>query len=310
MKLLNVTGGATKFIQLVIAISETLKAGYKPTDITVKSSSALAIIPILLGLEQEMYQEGINLKLEKYFKIPPTDGNGSFTKKALFRAAWSFLPNWIPGGDVNSFGVQDTRPLLKKYLTEELFNAYKNNDNYPNVHVVSFMPTSAKICVTNLKQCNYLYAIDIISGSSKIQAITDSINIGGVDHVDGGMYLAGSGGYLMETGYFDKVEQCVSIYSWTDPHFDILPSDGWKENIANNSARIVQNLKGSNKWFCPNHEKWYCFANGVERLPIHVPDVFKYTYEYKQETVEKAVSLTQLYMKDVLSNTKFKIKDD
>lgn len=301
-RLLNITGGATKFIQLLIAVHYLHLKGYKFTDITCKSSSALFIIPYLLGKYRDLYKEGVELDLNKYFKVPPTDGEGNLTAKAKARAVWSFMPNWIPGGNINSFGVQDVEALFTKYMSKEDFNKYKNG-HYPNVHVVSVRPSQAKqdkvVSVVNLKHCTYKEAKAYILGSAAIQVFTNAIEIKGEDHVDGGMYTAGAGGYLLDTGYFKNVESVVSIYSWTDPHFGIKESETWKENIGNNSARVAEIFKASNKWYADRHEYWYCKANNIPRLEVKVPDVFKNTYEVNPETIAKAVTLTKQYMKQI-----------
>lgn len=301
---LSVTGGATKFIQLLIAIYKILQRGYKPTDIIVMSSSAIMIVLILLGKFEELYQEAIELNLKKYFKIPPTDGKGNLTILARLRAVWSFLPDWL-GGKVNSFGEQDVRPLLKKYLTEELFNKYKTGD-YPNVWVVSVKPSKAKqkeyVSFVNLKDCTFHEALDEIEASSRIQVFTNSLKVKGEWRNDGGMYFAGAAGWAIEENIedFANTEQLVSIYSYTDPHFGIKEGQAWRSNIGNNSARVSELLKASNKYYCRLHEHYLCKDRGIKRLEVDVPDIMENTYQYDKKTVYKASFETTEYMNELL----------
>lgn len=312
-KILSVTGGATKFIQILISIKKVLDSGFEPTDILVKSSSAICILLIIMGKYDEAYKEGLNLDLNKYFTEPPTNGDGKLTFKAKLRAIWSFMPSWI-GGDVNSFGVQDVRPLLKKYLTEELFQKYKNdNIKYPNIWVVSVKPNKSQLyndkkefteylCIDNLKDCENLeQALNLIEASSQIQAFTEGVEINNETRFDGGMYLAGSAGFFIEEGFFKKenVEELISIYSWTNPHFDIQDSKDWKKDIGTNTARLSQMFKASNKYFCAKHEYWLCKSNNIKRLAINVPDVFKNTYEVNPDTIKNAVILTNNYLNEI-----------
>lgn len=315
-RLLSYTGGATKFIQIVISMVRILSSNYKPTDIIVKSSSAIAVLLVLLGKGSEAHQEGVNLDLSKYFSEPPTDGNGKLTWNAKLRAVRSFLPNWL-GGAVNSFGVQDVRPLLKKYLTDEMFQEYKNGD-YPNVWTIAVNPSKGKlksesgdfteyVCVDNLKDCNTLTEVlALIEASAQIQGFTEGVEIDGYTRFDGGMYFAGAAGFLLEEEFFTDVEKVVSVYSWTDPHFDIQDSDEWKNDIGTNSARISQMLKGSNKYFAPKHEQRYCQVMGIDRVAVDLPDVFKNTYEYNQAAVKEAVDKTTAYMNGIITNDIFK----
>ena len=307
-RILSFTGGATKFIQLVIACTKILKHGYNPTDIIVKSSSAIKILLILLGKGDIALKEGSNLDLSKYFDVIPTDGNGKLTFKAKLRAIWSFMPSWM-GGNVNSFGVQDVRPLIKKYLTNDDFLKYKLGD-YPNVWTVSVKPSYGSlkeyIHVQNLKECKNLNeALLYIEGSSQIQTLTEGVKINNDIHFDGGMYLAGSAGYLLQEKIFDNVEEVVSVYSWTDPHFDILDSKDWKNDIGSNMARMSQFFKGSNKYFCRSHEELYCKVNNIKRTEFMLPDVFKNTYEYSKETVNQAILETNKYMDNKLESLEF-----
>lgn len=306
MKVLSITGGATKFIQLLIATHKILQHGYKPDDIVVKSSSAIYILPLLLGKYDQLYKEGVELDLAKYFTVPPTNGNGKLTPLALLRAAASFLPNWMPFGAVNSFGEQDVRPLLRKYLSLEEFNRYKYGD-YPNVHVVTVVTGKKDVSrVVNLKELEYEEALANIEGSAQIQAFTAGLEIDGQVVFDGGMFTAGAAGYLFETGYFDiEPTELVSIYSWTKYNYDLKESDAWKENIANNSLRISNVFKAATKWAFPRHEYWYCRANNIKRLEVRCPDVFEHTYQYDKATVDKAVEETTKYMNQLLSNVTF-----
>lgn len=300
MKLVSITGGATKFLQLLIAFHLLLKRGYKPTDIIVTSASALFILPYLLGKADEMFYEGRNLDLKKYFVHPPTDGNGNLTFWAKLRAIWSFMPNWIPGGNIDSFGVQDVRPLLKKYLSDEEIKAYVDGD-YPNVHVLMFCPSLGRIRVVNIKDPNLTVdeIRDIIEASTRLQGLTNPLYIGEVAHVDGGMFLSGAAGFLMENEIFQNVYELVSIYSYTNP----FPKENhaWKENIGNNAMRISFQFESAVRYLCPMHEHWYCVANDIPRLEIRVPDILQSTYDVDAETIARASRETNIHVADLLN---------
>lgn len=291
MKLLNITGGSTKFIQIAAALYVLHQEGYRFTDLSVISASAIAAIPYVFGMWDEMFNEGTNLNMDKIFKVTPTNSRGNLTFIALLRATLSFFTN------INSFGVQDIKPILKKYITEELFEKYKVS-NKPNIHVVAYEPTYNRIYVKNLKDCaNVEECYSLIMGSSAIQTYTQHITyhdgVREVDLVDGGMWVAGAGGYLMESGYFKNVESVVSIYSW-ELGTNLEQSSNWKKNIMQNIARTSMGFKNANMWYAPRHEYWYCTHqdNNIPIMQIFTPNVLDISDLYDVENLTEAKDKT------------------
>ena len=307
-KLLSCTGGGAKFIEIIIALDRIIKGGYRPTDIIVKSSSALAILFVILGKYLEGYKEGADLDLKKFFKSPPTDGKGQLTLSAKFRAIWSFMPSVI-GGDINSFGVQDVRPLLLKYISDADFELYRNGP-YPNIWIVTVDPSKGTqgeyLHFDNLKDCaNVKTAADLIEASAQIQGNTEGVYIGDSHRFDGGMYLAGAAGYMIKNNFFENVAETVSIYSYTDSHYGTKDSDSYKKDIGSNAARIIEMLKNSNKYFCREHEYELCINRGIKRLEVNLPDVIDNLYGADAETVNRAILETEIKMDKYLSEYKF-----
>jgi len=167
MRILGQTGGATQFIELVQASIEVKKV-FDFTDLVVTSASAIASLPFVIGMYEELIEEGENLEVKDFMKVSPTNSKGGFSWRAIFRAIRSFLPFT----KVNSFGVQDVSKLLKKYVTPEVFQQYKEG-NYPNIHVYYVDPDTKTPCIENAKNCTYQEFIDLVQTSSKIQPMVE-----------------------------------------------------------------------------------------------------------------------------------------
>jgi len=273
MRILGQTGGATQFIELVQASIEVKKV-FDFTDLVVTSASAIASLPFVIGMYEELIEEGENLEVKDFMKVSPTNSKGGFSWRAIFRAIRSFLPFT----KVNSFGVQDVSKLLKKYVTPEVFQQYKEG-NYPNIHVYYVDPDTKTPCIENAKNCTYQEFIDLVQTSSKIQPMVEHGIFRDKPGVDGGMYLSGAVGYFIEEGYFEKeeVEEVYSIYVWTNPN--PKPDSKWKNNIATNIKGAIDSFKAGGKWAFPRHEYWFCKANNIPLTQLFCPDLHDTTYD-------------------------------
>jgi hypothetical protein len=319
-RILSVTGGSTKFIQLVVGMLKIYSTGYKPTDIIGISASSIAALPLVLGLHKEMIEEGLDVSLSDIFTQPPVNEKGKMSLWAVVRAILSYLP--IKAfKHIHSFGHQDIRPLLTKYITEEMFIKYKNNESLPNIHVVGVLPRSGNPIVINLKNCNWKEALDAISLSSHIQLAAQAVKFNGSywesknnkrddDNawaIDGGMFCtAGAGGYLIEEGYFDKneIESMVSLYSWDNP-FKLPYSDAWKDNIFNNNIRLIDTLGAAIRYYSIKHEELLCKESNIKHLQLYVPNVLPLLYTVDRKLLETAKEKTELYIDSQILNSSF-----
>lgn len=305
-KLLSLTGGATKFIQLVTAMIEVYKRGYVPTDLITISASSIAALPFVLGLHEEMVNEGTNLELSDIFKVSPVTEKGGIAAIGVLRALWS----WLPGDKVHSVGVQDVTPLITKYITEELFFKYKFGAQYPNIHTISYDPTDDEVVVINLKDVDYETALAAIAASSHIpvftQAVEVNINNTVKDLVDGGVYTSNAAGFLIRTGYFDAddVDTLVSVYAW-EKNRKLKKSTTWKKNIFNNALRTSNGQTSGNMWYSEDHEMLTCNYYKIPRYALFLPNVIENLYEVDNKILRKARQETLISVNEQLDNYNF-----
>lgn len=292
MKILSVTGGSTKFIQLAVAMIETAKKGYKPTDLVVISASAIAALPFVLGMYDSMIKEGVSLDLCKFFVKSPVNRKGKLSLSAIWRAFVSLL--W--GNKIYSFGVQDVTGLLTKYITPEIFEIYQEGD-YPAIHVITVQYQHCHVKPVNLKYCTYQEMLDAINASSNIPIFTKDLH----GFVDGGTFCKGAAGYLIETGYFDadKVEKIVSIYSW-DKRPKKMSDVDYTKDIFANVTNYIECKELANDWYSLHHERRLAQALNIDRLELFIPNVLGNLYEVDNAILEDARQKTEIYIKQQL----------
>ena len=148
------------------------------------SYSAIIGVPLALGLYDEIINETLKIKHSDFFKVSPMNNKGKFSFAAVNRLIGSiFSPNKI-----KSFGVQDVKPILKKFITKELFKKYQNG-NYADVYICAVNAETQNPKIWNVKDKNICYEeyLKIVSASSRIPVWTQPQLIDGVEYYDGGV---------------------------------------------------------------------------------------------------------------------------
>lgn len=207
MVLLSGSGASTAGAFVGPALVEIAKR--KPFNYFVGVSySSVIALPLALGMYEEIINTTIKLKHTDFFKVSPMTKKGRFSFMASVRAVGSiFAPNKI-----KSFGVQDVRPILKKFITPELFALYQNG-NYPVVYIAAVNAETQNPHVWNIKNksVNYNKYLDIVAASSRIPVWTQPQNVDGVEYYDGGVTDTNAAGLVLDMN--KDIKQVYSVYS-------------------------------------------------------------------------------------------------
>ena len=148
------------------------------------SYSSVIGVPLALGMYDEIINTTLNMKHTDFFKVSPMNKNGKFSAKAV----WRLMRSLSDPKRIKSFGVQDVQPLLKKFVTRDIFKLYQNGPFAP-VYIVAVNADTQKPTVWNVKSesiCYEMY-LDIVSASSRIPVWTQPQLIDGVEYYDGGV---------------------------------------------------------------------------------------------------------------------------
>jgi predicted acylesterase/phospholipase RssA len=229
-KVLSFTGGSTQGVGLS-AIGVGILEHYEPTTIIGESVSAIFAIPLAMKQIDAIKEAMLSFTKDDIFgKYKPLNKKDSFPSlRAIFR---------ILSGK-NSLGKQNAlRKYIKNYLTEDLFNEWKNNCSI-NVIVATTNYNTGQLQLFDLRKFNYLYSLDIILASCNIAVLINPISIMGEMHYDGGMIRANPGVEFIK----DNGASIESYYSvWNRPNSETSKGELYKpnfksKNIFNVSAR-------------------------------------------------------------------------
>jgi len=225
MKLLSLSGGATKFAGIVSCAKGAVDSGFKPTHIVGVSAGALATLPIALGMFDKAIEIGNNIKLKDIFSSLPVKDNGKFTLAALCRL--------ITGK--KSLGVQKTDELVKKLITNEIFDKYKKGD-YPECYVLAVNFSTAGRKLFRVKDLSYEEYILAVSASSHIPLVSQPVEINNEFYFDGGVRDHNPGHYALSKLNIE-FKEVISIYS--RPKLEETYDESWQKSLFEIFSRTI-----------------------------------------------------------------------
>lgn len=257
---LSLPGGATKGAGIAGAAVAILDEGYRPNLITGISFGAVACVPLALGMHSELLIESRNIRLRDFFTLPPTTKGGSINPIAALRALSGFFVNWAlpPHKKIISFGKQDIRPILSKFVTPKAFDKYQSSD-LPDCYVMAAHYTDKKAYTWNLKdrRISYNEYLSIVRASSMIPVATQGIWLPksllskAIDQkqatqkgdsalfFDGGLIHHNLGAYI--TKQVSGIKHLISIHS-RPKNFEIPPI-ALPKNVFDTALGTIENLK-------------------------------------------------------------------
>jgi predicted acylesterase/phospholipase RssA len=288
MKVLNGSGGSTKGIQLAIATIELFDRGFKPDVVSATSVYSIIALPLLLGMYDEVISECMGIEPEEMFTVLPVNKKG-ITFKAKMRA----IKGMLGFKDNYSLGVQDTRHFTKKYITEAIFNEYKESDladiiimtvNYDNGYPVLY----------RAKSLSYDEYVEAVEKSAHIPVMTDAVG----SEVDGGNWAHNPEWYLLLVGAIQPTEM-ISVYV-REQEFRINSSTEWRKNLIKYIERGMQVFNVALSTAGQFGAYWYCKANGIKHLQLFCPQVLDEMYDFDDEQLREASNITLISIKHQL----------
>lgn len=190
-KIASFTGGAMQVAGLLgVYVGITERENWYADEFIVMSSSALLAIHMALK-EFEISKEiclGLTEKII-FGKFRPLDNDGKITISAGFRAAFG----------KNSLGKQEAlrEKLISDYLTIDTFDKWKNGD-FADINVVYVNYDYFEIVIRNLRDCEYIEAIDVIMASSAMPIFVNPTIINNNSCYDGGVLVANAGADFLD----------------------------------------------------------------------------------------------------------------
>lgn len=273
MKGLSISGGGSKFGQLASASMQVIKSGYRPDVISGVSAGAVISVPLALGLFDELKYFALNLSRSDFFDVSPINDKGNISLRGIFRA--------LTGR--SSFGVQNVSKTIKKIVTREKFEEYKNG-NFADCYVLAVSPEDGSRAFWNLKKCSYEGYLQRVSASSRIPIMTQPQNIEGKYYFDGGLRDHSPGAKTIEA--IEGLKELICIYS-RPKDFKTKTKD-WNKNVLSVIERTLEIYNIETSKNDEQKEIFLCKEKGIKLDQIFVSDILSNFYDDNKERLSEA----------------------
>lgn len=173
-----------------------------PPNLYIGSSSGalLAVVAAIKGAE-EMLELARSIDPKKAFNYIPFKKNGKFKKLSYLRLICGKSP-----------AAQDARPILRKIIPKQTYLNYLSSNRPPAFVLVGELEIGERMLFNIKEDCsNYSHFIDTWEASTRMQGMTEPIEIDGLLAWDGGQFDHNPAHLLIEDGISDVV--CV----WSRP---------------------------------------------------------------------------------------------
>lgn len=264
MKLLSLSGGATKFVGILSCGQGAIDSGFKPTHIAGVSAGAIAALPLALGIYETAKEKGLNLSLKDMFTKLPVNNKGNFSLGSICRLVLG----------KTSLGVQDITPMLKKFIPEYLFAKYKNED-YPICLFTAVDYTSGSRTIFNAKECSYNECIQAIRASSNIPILAQPIEINGTKYFDGGVRDHNPGSCILSK--IEGFTEVVSVYS--RPQNNEEYNSEWDSNFLGVLSRTLDIMQIEISKTDEQLEKQICREKNIALKQLFLEPVMKSLFD-------------------------------
>ncbi len=283
MTLINISGGAIKFIGLIACFRKIIESGIKPKAVSGVSSGAIIALFYVCN------------KLDDAYKL----AKKSHDKKLIFSSKndperlWNIIKSQILRR--NYLGQMDNlEKNIRSIITKEVFNQYKSDIQYnPDCYILSVRENNSAKVLVNLKYLSYEAAISHVIGSSSIAPLIKSRRVTHKSEIielnDGGHRDHSAGSEVLKKDSFNK---CITIFS--------RPSvEGYQKMEVGKTNTFLNRLmnftvKTYNKEVSINDEsKEYelCKKSNCEYSPIYLDKFVDSTYDITPQEIEDGIMI-------------------
>lgn len=281
--ILNISGGAIKFVAMASCFTRLVSKGFKPDVISGVSSGAILAFFYVCGRLDEAYE----LSKKSY------DKRVIFSRKNDPTRLFVQIRNIIKGR--NYFGVMDNLETnIKKIVSQTDFYYYR--DHGIDCYIMSVDEFNGEQVLVNIKDLSYQDAIDHVIASSSIAPTVKSkrVNHDGVTRLlnDGGHRDHSAGAYILTNKIVNNIKECVTIFSRPSPF-------RYKESMVGDTSTFFKRLVN----FTINtfiretslndeyQEKEECENIGAKYSPIYLDSFTQSTYGISKQEIKKGIKI-------------------
>lgn len=283
--LINISGGAIKFIALIACFRKLINSGIKPKAVSGVSSGAIIALFYVCGKLDEAYKlakQSHDRRMIFSRKNDPVGNIGGFSIHAI----WKIITGKSYAGVMDNLEKN-----IRSVITPEVFSKYKSDINNTDCWILSVdEKTSAKVLV-NLKYLQYESAIRHVIGSSSIAPL---IKPSEVSHKstfhklnDGGHRDHSAGGEVLMRNTFNR---CITIFSRPGIEEYQDQEVGKNNNFINRLLNFT--VKTFNKEISINDEHRefeLCKKMNCEYQPVYLESFVSSNYDITTEQIQRGI---------------------
>ena len=268
MKVLNLSGGATKASGEVGICEVLIKNGYTPDIITGVSAGAVLAVPMALGLWDEMIQFSTNLRLKQIFSKPPITEKGKLSKTSY----WRFIRR------KESLGVMGTlEKTISKVVTPGHFKEYKKG-KYPIVYIMTVNSGTGKRHFYNVKNLSYNDYLTLTVASSSIPLANEKVKYKGLYLTDGGIRNGIISHWLLEK-YQAQIKESISVYARPQNLKELLDSNWKPQQVEDTAIRDLQIMMLQISIADEKRELAIAELHGIKNTQLFLPKVLEHSFD-------------------------------
>lgn len=271
---LFISGGATRFVGLGSAAIRLYQLGYNPKVLGGISAGSIILLPLVMGLHEEIIKYGSTATHKNIFDISPTNKKGNISWNGVFRSIFGHY----------SFGIQNIKPLLQKVITKEVFAKYQQGD-YPDLYIMAVNANTGERKLWNLK--NDCYTVEdyyqFVMASSRIPIMTQAEWVNDQPYFDGGLR-----NHIPTTKVLSErndIGKIISIYARPQDFKEIDKT--WEDNIIRMIMRSIRIMSIEISKKDEREEKLLSFIKGIELKQLFLPKISDSLYDVTPEKLEK-----------------------
>jgi predicted acylesterase/phospholipase RssA len=279
--LINISGGAIKFIGLIACFRKIVQSGIKPKAVSGVSSGAIIALFYVCNKLDEAYELAKKSHDKKLI----------FSRKNDPERLWNIIKSLILRR--NYLGQMDNlEKNIRSIITQDVFNQYKSDLLYnPDCYILSVREDNSAKVLVNLKYLSYEAAISHVIASSSIAPLIKSMRVAHKSSImelnDGGHRDHSAGSEVLKK---DSFEECITIFSRPSIEDYQEMEVGKTNNFLNRLMNFT--IKTFNKEVSINDEsKEYelCKKSNCEYSPIHLDKFVDSTYDITQEEIKAGI---------------------
>ena len=302
MKIINISGGAIKFIALIVAFFRLVQLGIKPKVVTgVSSGSIIAFLYVCGKLKEGMEMAAKSHSRRIIFSIF-NDPVGPISGLSI-----SAIIKLLSGKPY--IGVMDNlEKNLRKIVDKNDFYSYARNTERPDCFILAVDEDTQEQVVFNLKDLDYEQALSMVIGSSSIAPNIKAreVTIKGRKYKlnDGGHRDHSAGAYCLANGIIDpkKVKECITIFSRPRP--DVYNQASTKDT-SNYILRLINFVISTFiRETSLNDEAMEKSIMGDRYSPIYLDYFTNSTYDITKEEIQKGREIADKAVRNYLESKK------